>query len=372
MTKLTVSLLVLFVCVSICSCGARAAEPRGPLSQSELMALVVGAALPENIMAGIRQRGLSFHVDAAYRAQIEKAGGDPGILAALDSAKTMPPASGQAAPNPETVEHLANAGKLMKENNYSDAAKELNAVLTANFQSSEAGFVMGQLLRAQQRWDEAARVYTEVLRQDANFPEAHTKLSFLYYRLEQPDDGLREAKAALALTPDNAEAHKNAGLALATMRKFDAAQLEYDEALRLKPDYAAAHLDMAIMLAYKGDWRGSIEQYQKDLVLDPSDVDAHYNLGLAFDHVGDFQSSLREYREAIRLAPMRYDARQNLAAGLLNHGFAAEAVIGVPRIGKALSRRANVPPLFGIGALQDLGLERRRGRIHAGGAVGSV
>ena len=59
-------------------------------------------------------RGLDFRVDAAYRAQLEKAGADPTILAALDSAETVAAAGGQA-PNPEMVAHLANAGKLMKE-----------------------------------------------------------------------------------------------------------------------------------------------------------------------------------------------------------------------------------------------------------------
>lgn len=189
--KVNVSVLVLMLCLSICFCGARAATSQGPLNQTELLALVAGAALPENIVAYIRERGLSFHVDAAYRAQMEKTGADSSILAALDSGKTLPPASGQAPPNPVVVEHIANAGKLMQETSYPAAAVELNEVLTTTFQSSEAGFVMGQLLRVQQRWGEAAAVLTEVLRQDPNFPEAHTKLSFLYYRLDQPQDGLR-------------------------------------------------------------------------------------------------------------------------------------------------------------------------------------
>ena len=45
-------------------------------------------------------------------------------------------------------------------------------------------------------------------------------------RLNEGEDALREAKAALVLTPDNAEAHKNAGLALTDLRKPDAAEAE--------------------------------------------------------------------------------------------------------------------------------------------------
>ena len=46
------------------------------------------------------------------------------------------------------------------------------------------------------------------------------------------------------------------------------------------------------------------------------------------------KSSLREYREAKRLAPGRYDVRQNLGAGLMNHGFPADAVVEIRELEK--------------------------------------
>ena len=214
MKKLAACLFVLTFCLSVCSCGARAEAPHGPLTQSELLALVAGAALPENIVVDIRERGLSFAVDATYRALMQKAGADTRVLAALDSAKVAANKDTKEAANPEVLEHLASAGKFMNDGNYPEAAKELKAVYAADSDSPEGGFVMGQLLRQQQRWGEAAAVYAQVLRQDPNFPETHTKLSYLYYRMDEQEDALREAKSALALTPDNAEAHKNAGISL--------------------------------------------------------------------------------------------------------------------------------------------------------------
>lgn len=68
MKRLAAWLSALTFCLSVCSCGARAEGPHGPLTQSELLALVAGAALPENIVVDIRERGLSFAVDATYRA----------------------------------------------------------------------------------------------------------------------------------------------------------------------------------------------------------------------------------------------------------------------------------------------------------------
>ena len=268
-----------------------------------MLALVAGAALPENIVAAIHDRGVNFASDAAFRAQLEAVGADPRILAALDSAKVLAPEGAKRAPNQEELEHIVNAAKLIQNKKFPEGAAELTAVLKASFESPESGFVMGQMLRLQGRWPEAMAVYTEVLRQDPNFPEAHTKLSFIWHSLDEQEAALREAKAALKATPDNAEAHKNAGLALAAMRNFDAANLEYEAALRLKPDYEPVRFDLALMYAEEGDVNGAIVQYRKAIALNPNDVDAHYNLGVELVKKGDVDSGIREYREVKRLDP---------------------------------------------------------------------
>src|SRR5713101_4172481 len=156
MKKLTMCLLFLLFCS--CSYGSGTQEPQAPLGQSELLGLVAGAALPENLVTEIRGRGLTFHVDAFFRTEMEKAGADPMILAALDTAKTIAAEGAKETTNKDLLEHIANAGKFIKSEKYSEAADELNAVVRARYQSPESGFVMGQILRLQDRWDEAAAV----------------------------------------------------------------------------------------------------------------------------------------------------------------------------------------------------------------------
>jgi tetratricopeptide (TPR) repeat protein len=82
---------------------------------------------------------------------------------------------------------------------------------------------MGQILQQMEEWPSAEKVYGQVLSEDPDFPEAHTKASFVLYHLGDMDNALSEAKEALSINSNNAEAHKNAGLALESMRKFDAA-----------------------------------------------------------------------------------------------------------------------------------------------------
>jgi hypothetical protein len=79
--------LAFFACVA---CMAWVKRPQRPsvaraLSKSELLALVAGQTLPENIVYEIRTHGLLFAPSAAYQTLLTGAG--PRIMAALHEAK---------------------------------------------------------------------------------------------------------------------------------------------------------------------------------------------------------------------------------------------------------------------------------------------
>jgi tetratricopeptide (TPR) repeat protein len=295
------SILVLTLLISFSS--SRAGSNHDPLRDSEVLALVAGAALPVNIAHEIAARGLDFTPDAAFRSQLKAAGADDAVFAALKVAKI----SASGAPNDHAhqrlLQHLATAGKLMGAKKYDAAAIELNAALDRGADSPAVGFVMGEVLRATERHSEAVAVYAELLQQNPNFSEAHTKLSYVLYRTGESDDALHEAKLAIAQNRNSAEAHKNAGLALDSLRKSSAAAAEYQEALRLKPDYAPVHYDLGLLFYNKRDFQSSIAAYQKSVALDPNCAPCHESLGLALKEIGDVDSAIRELREAKRLDP---------------------------------------------------------------------
>ena len=318
--------LSLFVASFLASFTAASETSPRPLRQTELLALVAGNALPENIVNEIRSRGVAFRMDDSFRGQLTTAGATPSILAALDAAKAPAKVPAEDKPDPALLQHIAAAGKLMKDKHFDEAADELTATLKGNFEKFEIGFVMGELLRRQDRCAEAAAVYAEVLRQNPDFPEAHTKLSFVLYCSGDGEDALREAKAALLLAPRNAEAHKNAGLALHLLGKPDAALAEYQEALRIKPDYDAVRYDIALVLYSKRDLDGAIAEYKKAIALNPDLVDARYNLAIILNEQGQLDAALQQYREAKRRAPGRFDIRMNLGNVLFAKGMYPEAM----------------------------------------------
>src|ERR1700720_3448500 len=180
---------------------------------SEVLALEAGGVLPANVAHEIGVRGLNFDPDEDYRALLKTAGGGATVMAGLNKAKVTAPAS-DGKPNRELLKQLSSAVVLIRDKRYDEAGAELSRALESSFAGPETGFVMGEVLRRKEEFRQAAEVYAEVLRQDPDFPEVHTKVSYVLYRLGASEDALHEAKTALAQNPDDAEAHKNAGLAL--------------------------------------------------------------------------------------------------------------------------------------------------------------
>ena len=304
--------LTALACLGLCFSGASQSAPK-PLRATQVIALEAGGASAEDLVREISVRGLSFHPDGDYRAVLKTAGADSTVLAALDKAKITESAADEK-PAKELVHQLGASAVVMKDKRYNEAGEKLRHVAESGAAEPEAAFVTGDLLRRMGAFEQAAAFYSRVLQLDPDFPEAHTKLSFILYKLDDSEGALREAKAALLQNPNNAEAHKNAGLALDEAQKFDAAILEYKEALRIKPDYSNVHFDLGIHYSQIHDYDDSIVEYRKAIALDPNNPDPHYNLAGSLSSRGEGAEAILELREAKRLNPDDPRIRQNLAS----------------------------------------------------------
>src|SRR5208282_652562 len=315
--------LAMFVCVF--SLAAQSSPSPRPFSKSELLALVAGDVLTENIVSDIGLSGLDFTPDESYRSLLKTAGADAKVMAAVEAAKVVSSGKPDSPADAVLLEHLSKAGNMIRASHWDEAGAELTASLTADTVARKPaiGFVMGMVLISQQRWEEAGLVYQEILRLDPNFPEVHSRLSLTYFNSGDAEEALRQAKAAIAINPNNATAHLNGGLAFGQLGNLAAEKSEILQAIRCKPDYELAYYDLGIILDDQRDFDGAIAQYKKALALKPEDVKARYNLGIAYDSKGEFVSAIREYREVKRRDPNKLDARQNLGADLLKYDPAA-------------------------------------------------
>ena len=158
------------------------------------MELVAAVIVPESVASDIRLRGISFTPDERHNTLL-RAWADDQVLAALKSARTIAPVKPEPASERALLQHLSQAGNLIYAKRDEEAAAELDVSLSNGVGKSELGFVMGHILIDQQQVAQAAQVYSEIFNLDPDFPEVHTRLSYLHFAIGDTDGTLREAKA---------------------------------------------------------------------------------------------------------------------------------------------------------------------------------
>jgi tetratricopeptide (TPR) repeat protein len=177
-------------------------------------------------------------------------------------------------------------------------------------------FVLGTTLLREQRFDEALDEFTISSRLMPNFPETHSQLSHLFYRDEDAENALAEARTALSMDPANAEGYRALGLALYADGHYTAALHAFDEALTREPAGSPAnadvYFDIGITQRDSGDLRSAAIAYRHALSLRPDFWEAHSNLGVVLHDEGKLDEAIAEYRSAKRIKPDEISVRNNL------------------------------------------------------------
>jgi tetratricopeptide (TPR) repeat protein len=318
--KSTVYLLALMGLVVFATVARHArsfkSNPRA-MRRDELMALVAGHSLPENIAYELNHHGVCSEPTEHFKALLSNAGATPKVLAALNEANIVNCSPADLPDDSALLDHLSRAGAELNAKQFQQATEELASALDSKETRSVAGFVMGDVLIDQQREDEAVKIYEAIEKKDFDFPQIHTRLSKVYFESGDLEDALTQAKFGQERNPEDPSAHLNAGVAFTQLRQFDAAKTEIQAAIRYKPDVANAYQDLGILFIDQRKFDDAIEQTKKAIALEPDNSRFHYDLGAEYGDVGDWISAIREYREVKRLDPNNADSRQNLGEALM-------------------------------------------------------
>ena len=292
-------------------------NPRA-MRRDELLALVAGHSLPENTTYELSHHGVCSTPTDHFKTLLSNAGAAPKVLTALNEAKIVNCTPSDLRDDSAALEHLSRASAEINAKQFQQATEELTSALDSKETKSAAGFVMGDVLLGQNQDDEALNIYQTIEKKDSDFPQIHTRLSFVYSKSADYEDVLTEAKLGEERNPEDPSALMNAGIALTKLRQFDAAKSELEAAIRYKPDLAGAYQDLGQLFRNQRKFDDAIEQTKKAVALKPDEPDFHWELGAEYGDVGDWISAIREYREAKRLAPNNGDLRQELGQALMH------------------------------------------------------
>lgn len=151
---------------------------------------------------------------------------------------------------------------------------------------------LGNALKAEDRWAEAAQAY----------------------------------QRALKINPQFAPAHNNLGLVLKEMGDLDQSLSHLHKAVELAPTYIDARYNKANLLRMKGEAQEAVILLQAILTEHPQLAQAHNSLALCLEEMGEAQAALNHWQQAIILQPAGEEAYLNSANLLRKYGQLNDAL----------------------------------------------
>jgi tetratricopeptide (TPR) repeat protein len=282
-----------------------------PVTSAQLIAWLTAGVPNSRLVRMVHERGIASVPGKDQIQQLEAAGADPTLVGALtrtESKSNLKPSS----ESPEIPATLVQASVHARAQRYREAELALRQALDSDPKNAALHFALGTMLRQQERWDDAFDEITRSAQLMPDFPENHSSLAYIFYRLDDAPNAIAEARTALSMDPQNAEAYQFLGLAQYSNGQYGAAVHAFVESLARDADNVDTYYDLGITLHAAGSASAAINAYRQAIHLNPAFWQAHSNLALILHEQDKLDEAITEYREAKRLAPEEASVRNNL------------------------------------------------------------
>jgi tetratricopeptide (TPR) repeat protein len=137
----------------------------------------------------------------------------------------------QKEPNSPGIHFLLGRLLLSRPDAGPDATERAKQELLKEIQidpnNAGAIYILGELDRRDQKWDEAISRYTQAIKLDPNFAEAYLGLGFCLVNLKKYEEAIPPLRTSERLMPMNPEVHHSLGTALERSGHKDEAQKEF-------------------------------------------------------------------------------------------------------------------------------------------------
>ena len=172
--------LFLFFCLSVVA--AADSSKSQPLDTTQLTAWLTGGISSTRLVQLIQERGLALAPTENEIHQLQAFGADEALVRTLAGVKPADSHS-QRTSIPAALLQAAAGAHARR---YHEAELQLRAALRIDPQNPAIHFALAAMFRQQEQWDDAYDELTISARLMPDFPDNHSSLAYVFYRL---DDG---------------------------------------------------------------------------------------------------------------------------------------------------------------------------------------
>ena len=262
-----------------------------------------------------------------------------------------------------------------------------------NPNSTEIHFNLASIYHEEGRFLEAIERLRKVLQCNNKHYQALSNLSFALIAVDQMNEALHYADAAIAVRPDFAKAHHNRRIALEALGRIPEAIESAKLTISMTPGDTLTYRHLVSMQKVRPDdpILSCLEQLSKDMNLLTTDqqISLHFALGKAYGDIEKYDESFRHYLHgnAKYRKQIFYDETKTLQQfSEMRSAFSSDVlssvsvedhdipifIVGMPRSGSTLIEQilASHPSVFGAGECDDwrqlvAGIRKDDGTAHS-------
>lgn len=186
--------------------------------------------------------------------------------------------------------------------------------------------VLGAVLTAKGKMEEAVDQVTKSIWINPNYPHAHNNLASIMARQGAFDVALTHYRNAVKIDPAYLDARNNMGVILLRRGKPEEAARAFREVLKMSPEYLDARVNLGNALTEQKLFDEAVRQYEIALQYTAKAPDVHVLLGNTLALQGKPEDALRHFQEALRMEPENVDALNNAGVILSRAGKLEEAI----------------------------------------------
>ena len=195
---------------------------------------------------------------------------------------------------------------------YEDAQRIAEQGLSADPQSAELHFSLGNVHLAKKSFQQAISFYEKAISINPDYFEAHRNKGAALHELNRLTDSLASYDEAISIKPDYPEAHYGRGNALLALRRLDDALASFEQAISINPDYVKAYLNRGSTLHGLKRLNEALASYDEAISIKPDFAEAYNNRGVVLEDLKRPQEAQASYETAIRIKPDYAEAYCNM------------------------------------------------------------
>jgi len=248
----------------------------------------------------------------------------------------------RAAPANSAVELLAEARRLREAARLTEARAACERILQEKPDHLEAVSLLWDLAFDAGSPGAATDWLNRAIAADNRVAGFHYMLGCVLQAQQKADDAIASFRQALALDPAHVKAQNNLGCTLEATGDLAAAAQCYRDAIGLDPAMAHAYYNLGNACRQLGDAKQAIQHIERALAIEPAHADWRSNLGsLQYEQL-QLDEAIDNLQKAIALDPRFDRAYSALGGALLLAGRVEEAIAAFGNVLELKPNRSDV------------------------------